>query len=58
MTRFLLQAKKGKGLSFEDLGSAVPCGEVWISPLFHRQVGTSGPLVFCGAGGLHSRTRN
>lgn len=41
VTRRLLQAKKDKGLSFEDLGRAVGRDEVWVSSLIHRQASAS-----------------
>jgi len=40
-TRRLLQAKKDKGLSFEDLGRAIGRDEVWVSSLIHRQASAS-----------------
>lgn len=41
ITRRLLQAKKDKGFSFEDLGRAVGRDEVWVSSLIHRQASAS-----------------
>lgn len=37
VTRRILQAKKDKGLSFEELGQAVERDEVWVASLIHRQ---------------------
>lgn len=37
LTNSLLEAKKAKGLSFEDLGKVVGKSEVWIAALIYRQ---------------------
>jgi len=41
MTKALLEAKKAKGLSFEDLGKIVGKSEVWIAALIYRQASAS-----------------
>ncbi len=41
LTKTLLDAKKAKGLSFDDLGKIVGKSEVWIAALLYRQASAS-----------------
>jgi cyanate lyase len=41
ITQQLLDAKKAKGLSFEDIGQHLGYGEVWVAALFYRQATAS-----------------
>ena len=41
LTEILMEAKKAKGLSFEDLGRIVGKSEVWIAALLYRQASAS-----------------
>jgi cyanate lyase len=41
ITQQLLDAKKAKGLSFEEIGQHLGYGEVWVAALFYRQATAS-----------------
>jgi hypothetical protein len=41
LTKLLLKAKKGKNLSFEDLGNLINRDEVWVASLFYGQATAS-----------------
>ena len=41
LTKLLLNAKKKKNLSFEDLGNLINRDEVWVASLFYGQATAS-----------------